>query len=131
MGDKALIAEIKDLSLKIADAASGGIGVDGSMIYEYKNGHMDTERHWWVQAEAVVGYMYAYRNSKNAIYKERASQVWSYIQSRMVDNENGEWYWSRLPDGSINRKDDKAGFWKCPYHNGRMCMEMLEHFGID
>ncbi|HMM02788.1 MULTISPECIES: AGE family epimerase/isomerase [unclassified Dysgonomonas] len=131
LGDKALITEIKNLSLKIADAASEGIDADGSMIYEYKNRHMDTERHWWVQAEAVVGYMYAYRNSKNAVYKERASQVWSYIQDRMVDNENGEWYWSRLPDGSINRKDDKAGFWKCPYHNGRMCMEMIEHFGMN
>lgn len=131
LGDKALITEIKNLSLKIADAASEGIDADGSMIYEYKNRHMDTERHWWVQAEAVVGYMYAYRNSKNAVYKERASQGWSYIQDRMVDNENGEWYWSRLPDGSINRKDDKAGFWKCPYHNGRMCMEMIEHFSID
>ncbi|WP_419033618.1 AGE family epimerase/isomerase [Dysgonomonas gadei] len=131
LGDKALIAEIKDLSLKIADAASGGIGADGSMTYEYKNGHMDAERHWWVQAESVVGFMYAYKNSKNIEYKERAARLWTYIQNQIVDKVNGEWFWSRLADSGINRKDDKAGFWKCPYHNGRMCMEMLEHFGID
>ena len=40
-----------------------------------------------------------------------------------------EWYWSIKADGSINRTDDKAGFWKCPYHNGRMCLELIERFG--
>ncbi|MBR6846425.1 MAG: N-acyl-D-glucosamine 2-epimerase, partial [Bacteroidaceae bacterium] len=43
-----------------------------------------------------------------------------------VDWEHGEWYWSRHPDGSINRDEDKAGFWKCPYHNSRMCLEIIE-----
>lgn len=128
LGDKDLLERIKKISLKIADAASEGLNSDGSMSYEKMGNHTDSERHWWVQAEAVVGYMYAYENSGDLRYKEKASAVWDYIQDHMLDKENGEWYWSRLPDGSINQKDDKAGFWKCPYHNGRMCMEMSERF---
>ena len=128
LGDKQLTDKIKTLSLKIADAASEGLQTDGSMIYEKDGNHTDLERHWWVQAEAVVGYMYAYKISDNADYKEKAKQVWTYIQQSIVDKSNGEWHWSRLADGSINTRDDKAGFWKCPYHNGRMCMEMIESF---
>ena len=128
LGDKQLTDKIKTLSLKIADAASEGLQTDGSMIYEKDGNHTDLERHWWVQAEAVVGYMYACKISDNAGYKEKAEQVWAYIQQSIVDKSNGEWHWSRLADGSINTRDDKAGFWKCPYHNGRMCMEMIESF---
>lgn len=129
LGDKELLDEIKALSLKIADAASRGLSADGSLAYETKDGELDAERHWWVQAEAVVGYMYAAKNSGKSEYLDKASRVWQYIQNNLVDTNNGEWIWSRLPDGSINTKDDKAGFWKCPYHNSRMCMEMIEHFG--
>lgn len=128
LGDNELLNQIKTLSLKIADAASEGLETGGSMIYEKDGKHIDSERHWWVQVEAVVGFMYAYKNSDNVAYKEKASRLWRYLQDQMIDRQNGEWYWSRLADGTINRKDDKAGFWKCPYHNGRMCMEMIEHF---
>ncbi len=126
LGDNDLLKEIKALSLKIADAASEGLDADGSMIYEKDSNHTDRERHWWVQAEAVVGFAYAYKNSGDMSYKEKAAGVWSYIQNQLIDTVNGEWYWSRFEDYSINRKDDKAGFWKCPYHNGRMCMEMID-----
>ena len=128
LGDKQLTDKIKTLSLKIADAASEGLQTDGSMIYEKDGNHTDLARHWWVQAEAVVGYMYAYKISDNVYYKEKAKQVWTYIQQSIIDKSNGEWHWSRLADDSINTRDDKAGFWKCPYHNGRMCMEMIESF---
>ncbi len=130
LDDKDLITEIKALSLKIADAASEGLESDGSLIYEREDVHVDIERHWWVQAEAVVGYMYAYKNSGNISYRENADELWEYIQKNIVDKENGEWYWGRLTSGHANRTDDKAGFWKCPYHNGRMCMEMIEHFNL-
>lgn len=130
LGDNDLLAKIKALSLKIADAASQGLEADGSMIYEMENNYTDIERHWWVQAEAVVGFMYAYKNSQDITYKEKANKVWNYIQNQLIDKEQGEWHWSRFADGSVNHKDDKAGFWKCPYHNGRMCMEMIEHFNL-
>jgi mannobiose 2-epimerase len=56
---------------------------------------------------------------------EKAYQSWQYINNNIVDHENGEWHWSRK-NGEINRDDDKAGFWKCPYHNTRMCLEVYE-----
>lgn len=131
LGDKGLLLHIKDLSLKIADAAREGLQSDGSLVYEYKAGHFDLERHWWVQAEGIVGYMYAFKNSENVEYLTYAKSLWNYTQSNIVDRNEGEWIWSRLPDGNANTKDDKAGFWKCPYHNSRMCFEMIEHFGYE
>ena len=128
LGDKELLGKIKTISLDIANASAEGLDADGSMFYEKEGNHIDRERHWWVQAEAVVGFMYAYKNSQNILYKEKAARIWEYIQNQIIDQENGEWHWSRLPDKTVNNKDDKAGFWKCPYHNGRMCMEMIEHF---
>lgn len=124
LGDKTLLEKIKRLSLQIADAAAEGLQPDGSMIYESEDNKKDEDRHWWVQAETVVGMAYAYHNSGNEIYKLRAQKTWEYIQNNLTDRTNGEWYWSRRVDGTINRTDDKAGFWKCPYHNGRMCMEI-------
>ncbi|NDV68139.1 AGE family epimerase/isomerase [Dysgonomonas sp. 25] len=130
LGDRPLLNKTKSLSLTIANAAAEGLEADGSMIYEKDGQHTDKERHWWVQAEAVVGFMYAYKNTKNIIYKEKATRLWQYIQNQIVDTEHGEWIWSRNEDGAINHIDDKAGFWKCPYHNSRMCMEMIENFNL-
>ncbi|MFV0536095.1 MAG: AGE family epimerase/isomerase [Dysgonomonas sp.] len=130
LGDEELLGRVKTISLDIANAATEGLDADGSMFYEKDGDHTDRERHWWVQAEAVVGFMYAYKNSHNVLYKEKAARIWNYIQNQIVDQENGEWIWSRLSDNTINCKDDKAGFWKCPYHNGRMCMAMIEHFSM-
>ena len=50
------------------------------------------------------------------------------MKRHLVDNDNGEWFWGIRADGTVNRAEDKAGFWKCPYHNGRMCMEIMERF---
>lgn len=126
--DEDLQKEVEQAALRIADAASEGLLVGGGMAYERDGAHLDTDRHWWVQAEAVVGFLYADKLQPQKGYKEIAIRLWHYIQQHMIDTEHGEWYWSRKDDGSINYKEDKAGFWKCPYHNGRMCLEMMEHF---
>ncbi|MCG4843289.1 hypothetical protein L0N32_10945, partial [Streptococcus gordonii] len=79
---------------------------------------------WWVQAEDVIGQLYlaAFHHTPSAL--DGAYESWRYIADNLVDREEGEWYWSRrAADGSVNRSDDKAGFWKCPYHNSRMCLE--------
>ena len=125
LGKKELIDSIKEVTLKIIDASLEGLESDGGMIYEKTDGIVDTERHWWVQAEAVIGLMYAWKISGNITYREKAFKVWEYIKRYIIDYENGEWFWGCYPDGKPNRKDDKAGFWKCCYHNGRMCMEMI------
>ncbi|WP_028298512.1 AGE family epimerase/isomerase [Olivibacter sitiensis] len=129
LADAALVKDIRELSLKIAVAASEGLQRDGSLAYELEGDDMDLDRHWWVQAEAVVGFLCAFRNSGDVAFSKKATKVWSYIRSQLIDIKNGEWYWSRKADGSINLQEDKAGPWKCPYHNARMCMEALSLLG--
>lgn len=118
---------IKGLALRIASAAHEGIAEDGSLYYEKDDaaGHFDRDRHWWVQSEAVVGFLNAWQISGDSSWLEMASDALEYIRKNLVDPVNGEWYWSIRADGTINRDDDKAGFWKCPYHNTRMCLEIL------
>lgn len=130
LGDQQLLAEIEPVIVKIAQAADEGLNRDGSMIYEnfVDKQKVDRELHWWVQAENVVGHinLYQYFHDEDALRK--ALKCWQFIKENLIDGEGGEWYWSRYADGTVNRKDDKAGFWKCPYHNGRMCMEIIERF---
>jgi mannobiose 2-epimerase len=125
-GDEELLAQVKPISIAVANAAYEGLQEDGSMIYESEENHFDQDRHWWVQAETVVGSAYAYKISGDISYLNIAKKTWQYIQEHILDRENGEWVWSAYPDGRQNHTDDKAGFWKCPYHNARMCMEIIE-----
>ena len=90
------------------------------------------EKEWWCYAEAVVGYIdqwKLYQDEKpieSNINLELAETAFHYIQTHLMDRENGEWFWTILPDGTPDRTHDKAGFWKCPYHNSRMCIEIIE-----
>jgi len=119
--------KVKGVALRIASAAHEGLAEDGSHYYEKDDiaGHFDRDRHWWVQSEAVVGFLNAWELSGDSSWLGMASDAFEYIIGNLVDRENGEWFWSVRADGSVNRDDDKAGFWKCPYHNTRMCLEIL------
>ena len=90
----------------------------------YESG--DNDRHWWVQAEAVVGFLNLYQHFGDRAALQKALRLWEYVKANLIDHNRGEWYWSIRADGSVNLDDDHAGFWKCPYHNGRMCLEILE-----
>ena len=101
------------------------------MIYEkHADGRLDTDRHWWVQAETVVGMLYLWKHHGMDEMQEKACHTWDYIKHHLVDHRDGEWHWSILGDGEIDVKDDKAGFWKCPYHNSRMHLEALLLMGF-
>ena len=129
LGDERLLPEVEHIIRNIADAADEGLNPDGSMIYESIAGKpADRELHWWVQAENVVGHVNLYQHFGDQAALDTAARCWQFIKDRLIDHENGEWHWSLMPDGTVNRRDDKAGFWKCPYHNGRMCMEIIERF---
>lgn len=127
-GDPDLTERVKAVVPLIAEAAGEGLQADGSLIYEKdeRTGHVDADRHWWVQAEAVVGYSYAAMITNNQVYGDTAIRCWEYIREHLIDREAGEWFWSVRADGTVNRTDDKAGFWKCPYHNSRMCLEIID-----
>ena len=130
LGDEALLKRIEPVVVNIARAADEGLNPDGSMIYERftAEDRTDRELHWWVQAENVVGHVNLYQHFGDEKALDTAVKCWQFIKDKIIDHANGEWHWSLMPDGSVNRRDDKAGFWKCPYHNGRMCMEIIERF---
>ena len=128
LGDKKVLAKVEPIVRKVAKASEKGLRPDGSLIHEANldTGHVDDDLHWWVQAENVVGCFNLYQYFGDEAALEKAVRCWDYIKSQLIDYEHGEWYWSRHSDGSLNTSDDKAGFWKCPYHNSRMCLEIIE-----
>lgn len=126
--DKELLAEIRETAEIIADSAAEGYIPGGGMIYEFHSdtGAIDADRHWWVQAEATVGYFNLWQITGRSDALEKSIGCWEFIKKNIIDTYGGEWFWSLRADGTTNKDDDKAGFWKCPYHNGRMCMEIIE-----
>ena len=128
LGDKQVLKKVEPIVRMVAEASVKGLRPDGSMIHEANldTGHTDDDLHWWVQAENVVGWFNLWQHFSDEQALDRAEQCWNYIKRQLVDYEGGEWFWSRHADGSLNTVDDKAGFWKCPYHNSRMCLEIIE-----
>jgi mannobiose 2-epimerase len=128
LGDQKVLKKVEPIVQMVAKASEKGLRPDGSMIHEANldTGHVDDDLHWWVQAENVVGWLniYQYFGDEDAL--EKALRCWEYIKKNLIDYQSGEWYWSRHADGTLNTVDDKAGFWKCPYHNSRMCLEIIE-----
>lgn len=128
LGDAEVLKKVEPIVEMVAKASEKGLNADGSMVHEANldTGYVDSDLHWWVQAETVVGFfnIYQYFGDESALQK--AQHCWTYIKENLIDNENGEWHWSRRKDGTLNLDDDKAGFWKCPYHNSRMCLEIIE-----
>ncbi|MDP2113027.1 MAG: AGE family epimerase/isomerase [Bacteroidota bacterium] len=125
LGDQDLLTKVQKLCIGIAEAACEGLQPDGSLVYELDKGHLETDRHWWVNAEGVIGFLNAFELTGDHEWLEKSLNCWKYIQENLIDTENGEWFWSISDDGTVNRDGDKAGFWKCPYHNSRMCLEVM------
>ena len=97
------------------------------MIYElHPDGRADRFREWWVQAEAVVGNIWAWKRLGDPDGLHRAAATMDFIREHLLDRDNGEWYWGMNEDGSPDLDRPKAGFWKCPYHNSRMCLQILK-----
>ncbi|WP_183557150.1 AGE family epimerase/isomerase [Mucilaginibacter sp. SP1R1] len=119
---------IKKICLQIADATSEGLDADGGLWYEYEPSanHLIREKHWWVQAEAMVGFFNAWQISGNRQYLDLSVKNWDFVKNNILDKQNGEWFWGIHADGSIMPGQDKAGLWKCPYHNSRACIEIIK-----
>ena len=97
---------------QLMEEAEQGFNADGTL----------DDREWWKQAEAVMGYCHLYLRNQDTAALDRARALWQLIVSRYVDAEHGEWYWLLRPDGTPDKTKDKVSFWKCPYHNARLCL---------
>lgn len=126
--EKLLIKEIKNLSIKIAEAASEGLDSDGGLWYEMEkeNNHLVKEKHWWVQAEAMIGFLNQWQLTGDEVYLEHSIQSWQYTKTFIKDKVHGEWLWGRNALGEMMEGQDKVGIWKCPYHNSRACIEIMK-----
>jgi len=127
-GYPALVDQVRASALQIATAVyQDGLDKDGSLPYETgPQGLLDSDRSWWVQAEAVLGFYNAYQISGQRRFSQAAWRVWNYIQDNMVDRVNGDWIKKLHQDGTLDDSSFKVGPWECPYHHSRACFEMLD-----
>lgn len=123
--DQELIKVCETIAVKTVQATLPFFDADGALFNAGIPGHIeDKEKHWWPQAEALVGLMNAYQVSPNEHFSAQIHRTWSFIKSKIIDTHNGEWIWGLDEKGQV-LKEDKAGPWKCPYHNSRAMIEMI------
>ena len=119
-------APYRDMCLTLAEAVTERAFTDHGLENEIVEGEVEHTRIWWVQAETLLGLDNAYRLSGDERYQQLALTQWATIQRMIVDpRPSGEWYWSVQPDGTPTDKPIVEE-WKCPYHNGRMCLRLIE-----
>lgn len=125
--DETLIAIYKKHAVIMADATFAGVdNKDGGLWYEYDphEERLIAEKHWWPQSEFLIGMVNAWQLSGDAKYLEAAKRNWQFVQEYILDKQHGEWIWGI--DAEYHKiQKDKAGFWKCPYHNSRACLELI------
>ncbi|QCT01526.1 N-acylglucosamine 2-epimerase [Paenibacillus algicola] len=128
LGEPDLLAKVRSAALQMAEATlKEGVDQDGGLFNEAgPSGLLDTDKDWWPQAEAVVGFYNAFQLTGNETYRDAALKAWTFIERHLVDKKHGEWHWSVRRDGTLSHNEEKAGPWKCPYHNSRACMEMIQ-----
>ncbi len=134
LGDAQLSKRVREISVKMADAvlAAGVDMEDNGILGDTDNGVLRSRaKGWWPQAEGIIGFLNAYMLTKDQKYLTCSLRIWDYVKRVFCDHENGEWLYGSWRD--VNRYPKKwryfqckAGRWKCPYHNSRMCMEVVE-----
>lgn len=122
-----LLPAIKSRSVAMAKAAAEGLDKDGGLWYEYdpEQNHLIKQKHSWPQAEAMIGFFNAWQNTCDGSFLNQSLKSWEFVKKFMRDKNCGEWYWGVNEDYSVMRQEDKVGIWKCPYHNTRACIEII------
>ena len=130
LGDDAYTKALMPTLIKITEVTlTEGVGAHGQVMDAYD---FATEMHlpdivWWVQAEALVGFLFAYSETKETKYLSAAETIWAFIKKFQIDKKNGEWFWLANMGDVQNNAYYKVGFWKCPYHTGRAMMEAVHY----
>lgn len=130
LGDDAYTAALTPTLIRIAEVTlHEGIGAHGQVLdsFDFVTRSVNADTVWWVQAEALVGFLYAYTITGDTRYYDAANNTWQFIKRYQIDHQHGEWLWlSRLQAGAADAYY-KVGFWKCPYHNGRAMLEAVRY----
>lgn len=131
LGDEEVIKDWTARDLLISNNILNIAFEDGALNNERENDKINRTRIWWVQAETVVGFTNAYQHSGDKKFLDAARTVWENIKNYVIDKrEGGEWYSEVSFDHIPDSRKETVGPWKCPYHNGRMCLEIISR-GID
>ncbi len=125
--DVDLVRSYQKYAVEFAKSTKEGIDSDGGLWYEYepKEQKLIAEKHWWPQAELWIGMINAWQLTQNEEFLEITEKNFEFVEKYIIDHKNGEWIWGVYADYSPILKD-KAGFWKCPYHNSRACIELIK-----
>ncbi len=125
--EDSLSKRVRDLCLFMAEKVyQMAIDKDGGLLYEADpSGIIDPDKHWWPQAEGVIGFWNAYQLTGEEKFAQASVGTWEFIKQFILDSNNGEWHWRTDREGNPILSEDKAGPWKAPYHNVRMCLEMM------
>jgi len=131
LGDAAVLARIEELAVRIAEVTlAEGVDADGSVFYEGgPEGISNSNKEWWPQAEAVIGFLNAAQISDDPKFLAAALRIWDFIAEHLIDRQHGEWFRAVTRDGVLHADALKVSFWKCPYHNGRMGLEAVRRLG--
>jgi mannobiose 2-epimerase len=127
LGDKRILNEVRQEAVQMAQAVlDQAVDPDGGLLYEADpNGVIDTGKEWWPQAEAVVGFLNAYQLSRLEHFRQATERSWEFIEKHIIDRQYGEWFWKVSREGIPSQDKFKVHQWKCPYHNSRMCFEVM------
>lgn len=127
LGDEARLARAHAAATQLAEAVLEH-GVDreyGGIYDEHDHGRLVTDKEWWPQAEAIVGFLAAYQESGRAEFRDAAVEAWHFTRRHLLDRQHGEWLRCVSRSGGESRGGEKVGPWKCPYHNARACLEVM------
>lgn len=127
LGDPALAEKIAAVNSHLADRVLETAFDGHSLANECERGAVDGHRVWWVQAEAVLGFVNAWEKHPGRLeYRAAVQELWRFIAERLADpRPGGEWFWRLDENGMPDREKPVVEPWKCPYHNGRMCLELI------
>jgi mannobiose 2-epimerase len=123
--DDATIKELQAIAVNIANASEEGLDADGGLWYEKEGDNLVKEKHWWPQAEAMIGFYNAWQITGNQRYLLHSVNSWKFIK-KLIKADNGEWIWGLNEHNLPMAEQDKVGLWKCPYHNSRACIELIK-----
>ncbi len=128
-GNEDLIKKTQNIAVPVAETFLEEAYVPGKGVINEKDldsGKIDTDRHWWPQAEAMVGLEYAYQISGEKNFRNAIFDIWNFTQEHIIDRENGEWFFRIDENNRPYTQEDKLGMWKCPYHNSRACIVLMK-----
>lgn len=126
LGDDTIMKQTHAYTTVLAEEVYREALDHGAMNNECFRGVVDTTRVWWVQAEAMVGFYNCYQKTGDKKYETITEDLWEYIKAHIIDSREGsEWFWDLNQEGQPESRKPIVEPWKCPYHNGRMCMEMI------